>query len=336
MDPTSVPDAAATQVGAREELRSSATSPNPAVDEITRLTAWVCHAPIALVTLLDDTGHRLHSATGIELPATWLDTSFSTHTVSQRDVLVIGDTTTDRRVAAAPLVTGAPHVRFYAGTPLVTSEGHLVGALGVMDGIARGLSAEEGVALRTLGRQVVAQLELRRRPSALEHANVSLRPGSGAESSTTLKDRTAFVDRLDEECQRVVRYARPLSLLVLSVNSFRGDFDQPAEDDLLEAIAQLLPDTARTTDVVGRLKEDEFAVLLTDTDQAGALVLAERSRQILAWGGWEHGPVRVHVGLASLTTGGTGASLLAEAHDALRRSQEAGSHAVSYAGVKQP
>ncbi len=328
MKPTSPPEPAAEPLHEREDARNSVVSSASAVDEITRLAAWICETPIALVTLTDGGAHRLESVTGLTLPSTWLDTCFSPHTVKQRGVLLISDAAADHRVAAAPIVAGEPHIRFYAGTPLLDIDGQPIGALSAMDSVTRSLTREQQSALQILGRQVVAQLELRDQRLSQEQTEAISDVRVRAGDSVAVQGSEAFADRLDEECRRAGRYNRPLSLLLLSADSFHGSFDQPA-DGLLSAVAHWLATSARSSDVVGCLKPDEFAVLLTDTDHAGALVLGERFRQIVTWAGWEHGPVLVHAGIVSLATGGNASTLVQEARSALRRAQERSATTVS-------
>jgi len=330
-----IPAEPADRLDRREETRNAMISPASEIDEITCLAAWICETPIALVTLTDATGHRLASVTGLDLPSTWLDTCFSTHTVQQRGVLLIPDAATDHRVAAAALVAGEPHIRFYAGVPLLDGPGPPVGTLGVLDRLARPMSGKQQAALQMLGRQVVAQLELGR--LRLKAGQMRMTHASQAETddSTALQDHVAFSQRVDEECQRAARYLRPLSLLLISVSPFNGSRDQPADEVLLDAVGHWLGRSARVTDVVGRLTKDEFAVLLTDTGHAGALVLSERFRHIVAWGGWEHGPVLVHVSVVSWTVGGDASTLLQQARTALHHSRELGVGAsVSTVSVK--
>lgn len=140
------------------------TEPEAAFDEVTRLIARICDAPIAVVNLIDEGRQWFKAEVGLGVRETPLETSFCAHALLEQDGMVVPDATQDARFACNPLVTEAPHLRFYAGVLLKTADGLPLGTLCVLDTRPRpeGLTALQREALETLGRQVMSQLELRR------------------------------------------------------------------------------------------------------------------------------------------------------------------------------
>lgn len=137
------------------------TAPEEAFEDIVALAAHICDTPIALISLVDDKRQWFKARIGIDATETPREIAFCAHTIQQPDILVVNDATRDSRFAQNPLVTGEPQLRFYAGTPLTTPEGHALGTLCVLDNRPGEISAEQQKALARLGRQVIAQLELR-------------------------------------------------------------------------------------------------------------------------------------------------------------------------------
>jgi signal transduction histidine kinase/CheY-like chemotaxis protein len=140
------------------------TPPEPEYDEVAQLAAEICQAPIALVSLVDSDRQWFKANVGLPEPETPRRLSFCAHAISERtsDLFIVRDALADPRFADNPIVTGEPRVRFYAGAPLITTDGWALGTLCVIDHRPRDLTATQLQALRTLRRQVVNAFEIRR------------------------------------------------------------------------------------------------------------------------------------------------------------------------------
>ncbi|HWH68850.1 MAG TPA: ATP-binding protein [Candidatus Sulfotelmatobacter sp.] len=146
-----------------------------AFDDLVWLAAQICEVPIALVSLVDQ--HRLwfKGSHGVKITETPRQDSFCTHAIlTAPELLIVPDAAKDPRFAHNSLVTGEPGIRFYAGAPLVTPEGHAIGTLCVLDYRPRQLNDCRRNALRILSRQVIQQLELRRRLAELGYVSGQL------------------------------------------------------------------------------------------------------------------------------------------------------------------
>jgi PAS domain S-box-containing protein len=146
------------------------TPPERAFDEVVQLAAQICAAPIAVVNLIAEQRQFFKAEIGLGVRETPLDVSICAHAILQPGLFIVPDTTRDPRFAENPLVTGAPHLRFYAGALLETAEGLPLGTLCVLDHAPRpgGLTQQQGFALQVLAKQVMSQLDLRRALKARE------------------------------------------------------------------------------------------------------------------------------------------------------------------------
>jgi len=139
------------------------TPPEAAFDELAALAARICGTPISLVSLVDRDRQWFMAHHGVALTETPRAVSFCTHALDQPgELMIVPDAARDPRFADNPWVTSEPRIRFYAGMPLCTPDGHAIGALCVFDRQPRTLSPDQQEALRVLGRQVMAHLELHR------------------------------------------------------------------------------------------------------------------------------------------------------------------------------
>ena len=131
-------------------------------DDIVRIAALVCGAPIALISLLDNKRQWFKARLGLDAQETAREVAFCEHAIQDDGVFEVTDAHQDRRFVDNSLVTGDPHLRSYAGAPLITPDGYPLGTLCVLDRQPKQLSEAQRAALDALARQVIAQLELRR------------------------------------------------------------------------------------------------------------------------------------------------------------------------------
>lgn len=150
------------------------TEPEIAFDDLALLASHICETPMAAISLVDEDRQWFKARIGFTTAQTPRSISFCTHAIQQRDIFIVPDALKDERLRNNPQVTGDPHIRFYAGAPLLAREGHALGTLCVVDHKPRQLTGTQLEALAALCRQVEAQLELRRRLIELRAANAHL------------------------------------------------------------------------------------------------------------------------------------------------------------------
>jgi GAF domain-containing protein len=125
-------------------------------DDIAALASALCETPIAVVNLVGDCRQFFKAEVGLGVRETPFESSFCAKALLQRDFLVVPDATADARFACNPLVTGAPHIRFYAGVLLKKDDGFPIGTVCILDFKPRDLTSVQNEALRVLARHAMA------------------------------------------------------------------------------------------------------------------------------------------------------------------------------------
>ena len=158
------------RLNALSKYRILDTDPEQAFDDLTMLASQICGTPIALISLVDETRQWFKSRVGLQAHETARSVSFCAHAIQQRGIFLVPDALQDARFRNNPLVLGEPHIRFYAGAPLMARDGEALGTLCVIDRLPRSLTGDEREALEALRRQAEGQLELRRNLNELRVA----------------------------------------------------------------------------------------------------------------------------------------------------------------------
>ena len=170
MKPAPVPQNEARRLKVLWQYEVLDTVPEEVFDDLVEMAGAICEAPIALISLVDESRQWFKARVGVDARETSRDLSFCGHAILQPGLFIVPDATRDERFKDNPLVVGEPKIRFYAGAPLVTPDGHALGTLCVLDKVPRELTPSQLKALRVLAHLVVGQLELRRHSKELAKA----------------------------------------------------------------------------------------------------------------------------------------------------------------------
>jgi GAF domain-containing protein len=138
------------------------TAAEKVFDDLTRLASVICDVPICLVSFVTQDRQWFKARVGLDASETSRSHAFCAHAILEDEIMIVEDASQDPRFADNPLVTGEPHIRFYAGAPLEIEEGVRLGTLCVIDQRPRTLSDHQIEALSVLREATVSQLHLRR------------------------------------------------------------------------------------------------------------------------------------------------------------------------------
>lgn len=242
-----------------------------AFDRVTRLAQRIFHVPISAVSLVD--GHRqwFKAQCGLDADETPRGPAFCAVTAARRTPLIVVDASQDPAFAANPFVTGEPHIRFYAGAPLITSDGHAIGAFCVIDREPREFDAGDLAILRDLAAVVMDELELRRL--------------ANEDGLTGALSRRAFREEAARSLALAARHGHEVSLALIDLDHFKAVNDahgHAAGDAVLKRCVAACVGELRGSDLIGRLGGEEFAALLPHAGPREAFDVMERLRSAIS------------------------------------------------------
>lgn len=170
-----IPTTEKQRLAALQRYRILDTAPEEEFDDLVRLASQLCGVPMALITLVDEKRQWFKAKVGIDRPETPREHAFCAHTILGKDVMIVQDARSDERFSSNPLVTGEPHIQFYAGAPLRNREGHALGSLCIIDQKVRELATQEVAALEALARVAMRLIEQRQSSAELAEALENVR-----------------------------------------------------------------------------------------------------------------------------------------------------------------
>ncbi|MEX0587804.1 MAG: sensor domain-containing diguanylate cyclase [Cyanobium sp.] len=258
---------------------------DPDLCSILDLCTDVMAMPMGMLSVVNGSRQSAICRHGIKLRGTNRKISFCAHTIAGGDVLVVPDAQKDGRFRDNPLVVNPPLLRFYAGAPLLTPHGHSLGALCVLDSHPRSLSTRQ---CRQLERFAdIAMHEL------LWHQRSQLCPLTG------LHRRTDFLRLGEKELQRARLHHTPLCLITLDLDHFQQintRWGYQAGDQALLDFSSLCQKELQQADVMGRLDDEEFGLLVVGRSLDESLHFAEtlRLRAERMPGAFRHSDYQLH------------------------------------------
>lgn len=240
------------RIEALESYDILGSMPENDFDELTHLAAQICQTPIALITLVDEKRQWFKSMLGLETKETPREQAFCAHTIMTTEPMVVPNARQDSRFASNPLVTGDPSIVFYAGVPLLNEDGYALGSLCVIDKKEKDLTQHQLKSLKILGKQVITQMELRRKLARLEKTNASL------------LETNAFVQKFASTAAHDLK--NPLSSIMLTSQALQMRLSK-SSDEKSKSLAELnINSTKRMLTMVDEMLEYSSApsTLLTN------------------------------------------------------------------------
>ena len=269
-----------TDVSDDEQLRLSAlhryrildTPSELQFDRLVELAARVFDLPIALISFVAQDRQWFKANQGLAISETPRCESFCAVAIQREGVMVIPDTTLDEEFRSYPVVLGEPHIRSYAGAPLVTINGQKLGTFCVLGTEPRTFTSKEQDLLVSFAE--MAMTELQRRLDLQDLNEMAM-----TDALTGLPNRVQFRQQLIEACRRADLSRQKVMVGLLDLDQFKrinDTFGHAAGDEVLREVGRRLKETTATGDVVARISGDEFVLLLSDVQSVGNVSVVTR------------------------------------------------------------
>ncbi len=240
-------------------------------DRITRMARRLFNVPIALISLVDGDRQWFKSSMGLDVRETPRDISFCGHAILEDDIMVVPDAHADKRFFDNPLVTDEPNIDFYAGCPIHALDGQVLGTLCLIDIKPRAMSAEDLEILRDLALIVEAEI------AAVELTTL--------DELTSISNRRGFLMLAEHGLNMCARRDLPASLVMIDIDHFKAvneTYGHREGDRALRSFSEQLKNKLRASDLFARIGNDEFVVLLTNTEPGQAESVMTSFTEILA------------------------------------------------------
>lgn len=345
MQAPAFPEDEAARQTALERLFLLSTPLEERFERVTRLARRLFQAPICAFTLIDGRRQWFKSEQGLGIAETPREASFCGHAILSDETLIVADALQDVRFQDNPLVTGRPHIRFYAGQPVHSPDGHRIGTLCVMDSQPRQFGKQEIEDLRDL----TVMLELELRNNALATAQIQIiseladaRREAMIDPLTRVWNRAGMEQLLAQRFARAHVQMRGFHLAMMDLDHFKQINDRhghEAGDFALREVVRRTLSALRPIDAIGRMGGEEFLLLIEETDAAGAYRVAQQTREAVrsAPVDFPDGvvPLTVSIGLARYQpgNGATLESVIRRADKALYAAKQSGRDCVFDEGV---
>jgi len=250
-----IPKDEAKRLGALMEYSLLDTLPEKEYDEITFIASLICKTPISLISLIDDKRQWFKSHHGLNATETPKEYAFCAHAINNKNkVLIVTDSRKDERFHDNPLVTDDPHVIFYAGVPLVTSDGYPLGTLCVIDNKPNQIDEIQIKALKALSNQLVRLFDLRKKTRILETTIYEL------ETQNIGLEKFASVAAHDIKS--------PLSSIMMMTELFENQYSGQMDPEGIELLKMISDSSNKLIQLIeGILKYSKNARLLSENEE---------------------------------------------------------------------